>query len=249
MPDVFFKGDCLHKNIENEYVAFVDIMGTRTHMKKSVVESANFIFKLHAAIISAWREMAEKRIFIYPVMDGAYITASRKEDMERILVRVYKSLADVIIKSSNDNLEHFFLIRGCVAYGEVVHGHNIPYSASKAFESYLGYKDQILLGRAMIAAYDGERKAAPFGIYIDDTAVQHENRRTRSRGCFSNEWKWYTVDSTGKDSTNVLVLYRKAMQYFEAVKNERHPLHYEVTSIEDHMSKMDMYFKMKMENI
>ena len=42
MADVYFNVRKLKGKAHKEYVAFVDIMGTRTHMKKSVYESANF---------------------------------------------------------------------------------------------------------------------------------------------------------------------------------------------------------------
>ena len=69
MADVYFNVRKLKGKAHKEYVAFVDIMGTRTHMKNSIYESANFIFKLHAAIISAWREKNYHGVFVYPVMD------------------------------------------------------------------------------------------------------------------------------------------------------------------------------------
>ena len=96
MSDVFFDERKLPKT-RNEYVAFVDIMGTQTHMKKSVRETANFIFKLHSAIISAYREKPYKNVFVYPVMDGAYITSGNIEDMKNILLRIYRSLAEIFI--------------------------------------------------------------------------------------------------------------------------------------------------------
>ena len=81
MPNVFFDNRFLDGKAHKEYVAFVDIMGTRTHMKAGVDEAANFIFKLHAAIISAWREKNYGGVFVYPVMDGAYIATKSKLDM------------------------------------------------------------------------------------------------------------------------------------------------------------------------
>jgi hypothetical protein len=92
MADIYFNERNLPKP-RNEYVAFIDIMGARTHMKKSVKETVNFIFKLHSGIISEWRQKPCKNVFVYPVMDGAYITSSNKEDIINILVRAFRSLA------------------------------------------------------------------------------------------------------------------------------------------------------------
>ena len=92
MKDIYFNGQYLPR-AKKEYIAFIDIMGTRTHMSKSVMESANFIFKFHAAIISAWREQAYPGVFVYPVMDGAYITSKNKSNLIKILLRVFRVLS------------------------------------------------------------------------------------------------------------------------------------------------------------
>lgn len=183
MAQIFFDGKQLPKANKN-YVAFIDIMGTKAHMTRSTITAANFIFKLHAAVLDAWRNEKYQNVFVYPVMDGAYITAARKDDIEKILVRIYSGIAELQIKEGNPI--HRFILRGSISFGEVIHGHHVPYSASKVFETDLGYKNNILLGPAMISAYSGEGKAAPFGIYIDDSALAG----MKAQG-FSADWKWY----------------------------------------------------------
>ena len=234
--DVFFNEKKLPK-ARNEYVAFIDIMGTRTHMKKSVRESANFIFKLHSGIISAWREKPYKNVFVYPVMDGAYITSGNKENMINILLRVFRSLSDLFLKESNSS--YLYLVRGSLAFGEVIHGHNVPYEASKAFEMSLGYKDNILLGSAMIAAYDGESLAAPFGIYISDSASKGKENKG---GSFKPDWKWFD-DETLKVKKNISQeLSQKTQAFLESMKSEEHPLHYPSDKIEKHIELTKEYF-------
>lgn len=220
-----------------EYVAFVDIMGTRTHMRKSVKETANYIFKLHSAIISAWREKPYKNVFVYPVMDGAYITSGNKDSMVNILLRVYRNLAEIYLKEIN--WSHLYLVRGAVAYGEVIHGHNVPYEASKIFEMNLGYKDNILLGSAMIAAYDGERNAAPFGIYTDDSAIRG---REKKGGSFKEGWKWFEDETLKINKAMPKTLSDKIQSYLEMMKSEDHPLHYSTERIDIHKRLTMEYF-------
>ena len=235
--DVYFNEKKLPR-ARNEYVAFVDIMGTRTHMKKSVRETANFIFKFHSAVISAYREKAYKNVFVYPVMDGVYITAGSKEDITNILVRVYRNLSQLFLKEND--FSYLYLIRGSVAYGEIIHGHNVPYEASKAFESNIGYKDQILLGSAMILAYDGEGKAAPFGVYVDDSAIKHEIGKY---GAFSEKWKWFTDVSLKIEENLPALMSDKIQMYLESMKNPDHPLHYPNERIENHKQLAKEYFR------
>lgn len=236
MADVFFNERKLPRP-KYEYVAFIDIMGTRTHMKKSVRESANFIFKLHSAIISAWREKPYKNVFVYPVMDGAYITSGNKENMANILLRVYRSLAENFLKESNG--DYLYLVRGAIAYGEVIHGHNVPYEASKAFEMNLGYKDNILLGSAMITAYDSEKYAAPFGIYIDASACRG---RKKGGGSFIKDWRWFDDETLKIDKDIPGAISNKIQTYLESMKDERHPLHYPVDRIEEHIRLTEKHF-------
>lgn len=208
MAQIYFDGKQLPR-AQRRYVAFVDIMGTQAHMTKSTVIAANFIFKLHAAVLDAWKNEKYEDVFVYPVMDGAYITAARKEDIEKIIVRVFSGIAELQIGEKNP--AHRFIVRGSIAFGEVIHGHHVPYSASKVFEIDLNYKNNILLGPAMILAYSGEGKAAPFGIYIDSSAIDNGNGRG-----FSANWKWH-ISKALKIKENIQQkLCEAVLGYFEA---------------------------------
>lgn len=188
MSDVYFDNKKLPRP-KRQYVAFIDIMGTKARMNKSVQECANYIFKFHSAVISSWREKPYKNVFVYPVMDGVYITTAKREDMENIVLRIFRYLCDGI--NSNNDINYLYVVRGAIAYGEVTHGHSVPYDASKAFEMNLGYKDNILLGKAMIDAYANEDKAAPFGIYIHESAIKQNDDKKRQSGSFPPNWKWF----------------------------------------------------------
>lgn len=237
MADVYFDARKLPRP-RNEYVAFVDLMGTRTHMKISVEETANYIYKLHSAIIQAWREKPYKNVFVYPVMDGAYITAANKENIENIVVRIFRSLSEIFL--SEKNYRFLFLVRCAIAYGEVIHGHNVPYNASKAFEMSIGYKDNILLGRAMIAAYDGEGKASPFGVFLDESSIKHKDGRY---GAFQENWKWYSSSVLKIDEDVPHSLSEKITDYLMQMKDENHPLHYPIDRIEEHIGNARQYFE------
>ena len=236
MADIFFNARKL-PNPKNEYVLFIDIMGTQTHMNHSVKETANFIFKLHSAIISSWREKAYKNVFVYPVMDGAYITAGTKEDIENIIVRIYRGLAKNFLKE--ELKQYLYMIRGGLAYGEIIHGHNVPYNASKAFEMSLGYKDNILLGNAMIYAYKSEGLASPFGIFVHESAIKQANKRF---GAFSSNWKWFESETLKMGDIDIKMLLDKTMGYLSSMKDPTHPLHYDTKKIDNHIKLVKNYF-------
>lgn len=227
MSQIYFDGKQL-PNAKRRYVAFVDIMGTQTHMTRSTVIAANFIFKLHAAVLDAWKNEKYQDVFVYPVMDGAYITTARKEDIEKIIVRVFLGIAELQIKEENP--AHRFVVRGSIAFGEVIHGHHVPYSASKVFETDLGYKNNILLGPAMILAYLGERKAAPFGIYIHSSAVDNGNGRG-----FSANWKWHTSKALKIKDGICQKLSEAVLGYFNAAS--------EYTRLDEHKRLAEEYLR------
>lgn len=212
MAILYFNSKVLPKP-SMEYVAFIDLMGTRSHMGKSVPETANYVFKLHSAIITAWREKNYKNVSVYPVMDGAYITGKQKEAIERIVPRLFGLLANVFY---NEELSHKFLVRCSIAYGEVIHGYDIPYRASKAFQSNIGYKEKLLLGNAMIKAFDGEKKASPFGVYLDSSAIKGQGS-----GVFLPDWKWFNSINPGFSKFTSYDLGREILSYLKSLKGKQ----------------------------
>lgn len=244
MSDVYFNSKKL-PTPSNEYVAFIDIMGTRNHMCRSINVAANFIFKLHAAVVSAWRKPAYQGVFVYPIMDGVYITSRTKKNMKKTLVKIYSKLAELFINETD--ILHQFIPRCGLAYGKVIHGHDVPYQASKVFELDLGYRNNILLGQPMINAYEGEEKAAPFGIHVHETAKKQTGSETQF-GAFPDDWKWYNSREMKVDDDLVGKLNSALESYYGMVKNETHPLHYPEERILDHEQKAKEYFSFLEEN-
>ena len=63
----------------------------------------------------------------------------------------------------------------------------------------------------MILAYSGEGKAAPFGVYIDSSAIDNGNGRG-----FSASWKWH-MSKTLKIKENIQQdLCEAVLGYFDA---------------------------------
>lgn len=240
MSDLYFDNRKL-PNPRKEYVAFVDLMGTRNNMCRSVKDTSNFIFKLHAAVVSAWRKSAYTGVFVYPIMDGVYITSQNKKNMEKILTKIFSDLSDVFIKELN--LFHKFIPRCGMAYGDIIHGHDVPYQASKVFELDLGYKNNILLGQAMINAYTSEANAAPFGIYLHESATNRSISGSAA-GAFSDDWVWYESKLITVSTEIPQKLGDALRQYYQALRDESHPLHYPTERIDEHKHKVKDYFKL-----
>lgn len=163
MP-IYFNSQLLPPFPNPEYAAWIDVMGIQSAMSRSLHISGNFVFKLHVAALQAPRA----NVRLYPVMDGMYICSSAQADMLDFLRSVLEQVADTFITESEPL--HRFSVRGALAYGPVIHGNQIPSSASNAFQNNVTHKDGIILGLPVVQAHENEKLAPPFGIFIHESA-------------------------------------------------------------------------------
>ena len=194
MPFVF---DSAIPSAHNEYVCWLDIMGTKTKMENSVKTCSIFIFKLHTAVLEAIEKGCD--IQTYPVMDGVYFTSKRKKDMEKALSYIFSTLGKLFIDEKE--FEHQFLVKAAVAYGPIIHGSDIGNEINRQFANNEIYKQSLLLGLPMIQAYSGESKAPPFGVFVHESArAFHPEDETPF---MFKWWKWFRVPNAGwtKDQT------------------------------------------------
>ena len=152
------------------YVCWLDVMGTHNQMLRSLQTSANFVYKLHCAVLHALDEtLSGDRIGLYPVMDGVYITADRRANLENVLKPALRRLAESFLQAKRP--QYRFLVRGAIAYGPTYHGRDVQPEASKGLlDRHEQQRDSILMGLPMAQAYQAERVAPPYGIAIDDSA-------------------------------------------------------------------------------
>ncbi len=223
MSAIYFDADYF-PDMKNEYVLWIDIMGTKNSMESSVKTSSIFICKLHVAIMEA----KNKNIHVYPMMDGAYVTSEDAEEMEKFIRKLFNSLSDTLIEEKNDY--HRFLVKGSLAYGPIIHGKDIPASCSDCLKENNDYVESILLGIPMIQAAKGEREAPPFGIYCDESA-------RISNPKFAHRWyKWFA-------KTRVPKVSRAVQSYFDYSKEHYFELDYPKEKIAEHEEKAKQYFR------
>ena len=220
-------------NPRQEYVCFLDIMGIQSKMAHSINQSSNFIFKLHAIILEKWRTSTYNHISVYPIMDGAYITSSSKAEILNLLTQIYSSLVHNLLLE-NDYM-HWFWIRASLAYGNIIHGRNIPYDASYEFSTRVGYKEQLLIGEPMILAYTGERMAAPMGIYIDHSAS------SKHQGVNSN-WRWYENTNIKVDYSEVNLFVEKMKDCYQTMQKIWSESEYPLHKREEHLNSFIEYY-------
>jgi hypothetical protein len=205
-------------------------MGMQSMLQRSLLTSANAIFKFHAAAL----EEQISTVYIYPIMDGLYAVSVDAEAMKSFFTNFFSRLAVHFIEK--DDNEHRFLPRAAFAYGDIVHGEDVPSKSSKVFENHENYKSNLLIGPPVVRAHLTESSAPPFGISLDQTAdlIRTDKQRKASHLW----WPWY-------QNTNVQLITElmvKMDKYFEWCSERSGAIDYDSSRINLHRKVAKEYF-------
>ncbi len=153
---------------ENEYVAWIDLMGAGHVMSVSASKTANFLARLHMAVDIAVAAAPEP-VRINPINDGVFITTPSKIAVMSVVRQVLYLLGGYFISKSAP--QDRFLVRSSIAYGPVYHGSALAMGLSKVKQ---GKHEQTLrsvqFGAPIIQAYRAEATAPPYGCAIHESA-------------------------------------------------------------------------------
>lgn len=201
------------------YVFFVDIMGMKTTMFRSYNRGTVFLCKLHCILLKTQAE--HMGVLLYPVMDGAYVVSKDWKEMIEFVRDLYTRLARIFVLT--ENIDECFLVRGALAYGPVLSGAEITENVNRELSSNGDYKRQLLVGYPMISANEGENKAPPLGVYIDESI--REELCPEIAGVW---YKWCRCDSLWQ------AIARKCKEYFAWARNCSMELIYPENKIDEH---------------
>lgn len=225
MPRPYFNATRM-PNAQNEYVLWIDIMGTKSNMSNGVMTSSIYISKLHVAILQS----KTAGLNIYPVMDGAYVTSSSEEEINAFIINVFEQLMALFVETEDNRYK--FIVKGALAYGPVIHGRDIGEGCNTIFRDNRAYMNSILYGQPMIQAAKSEVLAAPFGIYCDETVRQVSET-------FCHRWhKWYLLDH----DLDVEPLREALKNYFSYAEKHSYENDYPKDRIKEHKEKCYQYF-------
>lgn len=234
MP-IFFSSTQL-PSANQEYVAWVDVMGIGPAMGRSVTGAANFIFKLHAVAAKNYIQ----GITIYPIMDGLYVATADQAAMLNFLKNIFIECAKEFNSIPANQPHHRFIIRGALAYGPVVHGSSVPdnvFTPNRGvnpFGQLPNYKNAIMLGMPMVQAHTSETNAPPFGLYI------HESARTFAppgqEPIHHVWWKW-----AAKSDPTWKALKTTIISHFKWCQKNSFALEYKPERITVHLQMSEQY--------
>lgn len=220
----------------NEYVCWIDVMGSQSIMLRSLRISSNFLMKLHVAALNA-SETPTCTVGLYPIIDGIYVCSPSQSHILNFLKRVYSALAVTFILETDPF--HRFQIRSGLAYGPVVKGEGTLNCANELRDNP-DHTRRILLGPPLTQAYQIEKQSAPFGVAL------HESVRTfappRGVVMFGTYWKWWKLHLQPDDDTLASELFISLKSHYEWCLRHTVALSYDKVDIERHKLLVEEYF-------
>jgi hypothetical protein len=139
--------------LKPEYVCWLDIMGMRSLLRRSVKTASIIISRFQKLLDNTKSSNSNfNEIKIYTVMDGAYITCPEKNELQDFLKVVFSVVAQAF--TEEEKFFNKFIIKGCIAYGLIGKGSEIK---NDKFQG----KEGLVFGLPIIQAYEDEKKHLP----------------------------------------------------------------------------------------
>lgn len=217
------------------YVCWVDVMGSESRMRLSIAQAANFVMKLHVAVLDL--EPSYPTIELWPVMDGLYACATKSKQILSFLRDLFSRMTQAFI-SENEHL-YKFCIRAGLAYGPTVKGTDLQ-PCSDALSGKSDYCKRVLLGIAVSQAYDVTRRAAPFGIALHESTRAFAPPGNSVLSGSHYEWWRYIASGEAEGLTESLV--KSLEDYHQWCMKHTATLTYDVSRIDAHKKLVQDYF-------
>ena len=222
---ILFNAEML-KDPVPKFVLWLDIMGIKEKMSRSLAQSSNFIAKFHVAV----QRCANRRGIVFPAMDGAYVIFDASNDVKAFLGLFFRLLSSHFMK---DEHRHQFIVRAGLAHGNVYLCNDILPALSDADAQALS-SNNLLVGFAVIQAHLAEHDAPPFGVAIDESA-----RDVLENGKHVFCGSWYRWCTTPQQSNT---LKHAINDYFKWCREHYLEIGYDFKALERHELSAEQYF-------
>jgi hypothetical protein len=179
---------------QNQYVAWLDLMGAGHIMSTSINKTANFLIRLHMAVEIAIQKSGYNLITL-PINDGTYVISQKKSELITVLQHTMALLAARFIATHQQ--QDRCLMRGGIAYGPVYMGEGLSSGIKlKKLREHSEFLRHVIFGPPIIQAFRSEHLAPPYGIAIDESAraFAADNERPFQM----THWLWW---QTGAEAT------------------------------------------------
>ncbi len=214
------------KDSTPKFVLWLDIMGIKAKMSRSLAQSSNFIAKFHAAVQRCSHGLG----IVLPAMDGAYIIFDTSGDTKRFIGIFFRLITKTFM---NDEHKHQFIVRAGLAHGRVYQSADILPALSESDSEQLTSL-LLVVGFAVIQAHLAEKEAPPFGVAIHESAREViENGKPAFCG------SWYHWANASQWSQSL----KHAMDdYFKWCHEHYLEVGYDIKALERHELSAGQYF-------
>lgn len=234
----FFSARGVDEELNPRYVGWLDLMGTNSMMRRSATIASIFIGKLHSAAIKAARACPDDAVRLHPVIDGVYITSDAQAPVLSVLKQMLRSLALSFVLE--EKIVHRFMVRGAIAFGPTCEGADLLTPENWQLNSRPEYARSICLGIPLAQAFDAEKAAAPYGIWIHESARAFAPDGTHP--LTGTHWHWWKYQTGPTDLTLVTCLHAQLLEYLDWCKRHSTYLLYDEARITAHRQLVDQYF-------
>ena len=171
-------------------VAWIDIMGGKNFMWRSMSSCAIFIGKLYAAVEYAVSKQSPNPVRVFRMSDGVYVCGDEFSYVRDVVdFTMHQCACDFLNTSDN---HHRFLLRAAIAYGSTIIGEDL-----KAQNPDCSFLDSMIIGAPVAWANEAERKAPPLGVFLHESCRSFAAGRT-GIGWVLNRWWLSSKLSCGK---------------------------------------------------
>lgn len=209
-----------------EYVCWIDIMGSAKIMLRSLNVASICLMKLHVAAIDA-RELYP--VELYPMIDGIYVCSPSKITILRFINKVISSLAINFILEKKPY--HKFEIRSGLAFGPIIKGKETLECADQLKKNE-DHAKRVLIGPPLTHAFEMEKQSPPFGVALHESAPVTAGKY----------WKWWKAYCPRDNNLLAPLLFESLKTHYEWCKIHSEELSYEGNAIDRHQSLAESYF-------
>ncbi|MFH1011923.1 MAG: hypothetical protein V1784_11905 [bacterium] len=219
------------------YICWLDVMGTKSTMLWSIKMVSNFVMKLHVAALEERPPFPEVELF--PVIDGIYLCTVNQRQLLDLLKNIFVRLVVSFIVQADPFYR--FMVRGALAYCPVLKGEGLK-KGSDILHSNENecYCDSMLLGMPLSQTYEAAREAAPFGLYVHESARAFAPVDTEVIPYI--HWKWWK-HSRFSEPGLIEELKEKLKEHFAWCESHPKTILYDSKSIERHAALAKEYFE------
>jgi class 3 adenylate cyclase len=175
---------------DNQYVAWLDLMGAGHIMATSISKTANFLVRLHMAVEIAVQKSGYELITL-PINDGIFIISPTKGQLVTIVQHAMTLLAARFIATHQQ--QDRCLMRGGIAYGPVYMGDVLKAGVSKKKLRESEFLKRVMFGPPIIQAYRSEGNAPPYGIAVSESARAFA--APNERPFQMTHWLWWQTNA------------------------------------------------------